>query len=196
MKRFAFLLILAGWLVPLASAQETEHVQVGIFADYIRLSESHSNFGGLGARLGFVAYKNLKLEAEMGYDFTQAFTESFTDSTTGSVTVRRSNLRLLHGEFGPKVNLSPEYWHFHPFIFVKGGFMNRRISNAPATIGTFFSSTDTLRTDNVSAVLYPGGGLEGRVGPIGVRLDVGDEINFAGGAHNNLRVTFGPYIRF
>jgi hypothetical protein len=196
MKRFAFLLILTGWLVPLAAAQETEHVQIGIFADYMRLSESDTNFGGLGARVGFVAYKNLKLEAEMGYDFTQAFTERFTNGATGTVTVRRSNLRILHGEFGPKVNLSPEYWHFHPFVFVKGGFMNRRISAAPATIGTFFSSTDTLRTDNVSAVLYPGGGLEGRVGPVGVRLDVGDEINFASGAHHNLRVTFGPYIRF
>ena len=132
----------------------------------------------------------------MSYDFTQAFTEQFTNGATGSVTVQRTNLRILHGEFGPKVNLSPEYWHFHPFVFVKGGFMNFRLSPRPATLGTFFSSVDTLRTDNVSAVLYPGGGLEGRVGPIGVRLDVGDEINFASGAHNNLRVTFGPYIRF
>lgn len=196
MKRFAFLLLLTGWIVPLASAQETEHVQVGIFADYLRLSETDQNFGGLGARVGFVAYKNLKFEAEMSYNFTQTFTENFTDTATGTITTQRTNVRILHGEFGPKVNLSPEYWHFHPFLFAKGGFMDRRISNAPATIGTFFSSVDTLRTDNVSAVFYPGGGLEGRVGPLGLRLDVGDEINFASGAHHNLRVTFGPYIRF
>jgi hypothetical protein len=74
--------------------------------------------------------------------------------------------------------------------------MNVHFSNQPATIGTFFSSVDNLRENNVSGVLYPGGGLEGHLGPIGVRLDVGDEIYFAHGAHNNLRVAFGPYIRF
>jgi hypothetical protein len=31
---------------------------------------------------------------------------------------------------------------------------------------------------------------------IGLRADIGDEISFANGAHNNLRVIFGPYIRF
>jgi len=102
MKRFAFFLIFTGWLVPLASAQETEHVQVGIFADYLRLSQTETNFGGLGARLGFVAYRNIKLEAEMSYDFDQAFTESFHDSTTGVVTVRRTGLRTLHGEYSAR----------------------------------------------------------------------------------------------
>jgi len=196
MKRLALLFILAAGLVPLASAQETEHVQVGVFADYLRFSQTDGNFGGLGARLGFVAYKNLKLEAEMGYDFTQTFTENFHDNTTGTITTQRSHLRMLHGEFGPKLNLTQEYRHFHPFVFVKGGFMNFRMTNAPATLGTFFSSTDNLRTNNVSAVLYPGGGLEGHIGPVGVRADIGDEIYFANGGHNNLRITFGPYIRF
>ena len=34
------------------------------------------------------------------------------------------------------------------------------------------------------------------LGPIGFRLDVGDEIYFNDSAHHNLRVTFGPTIRF
>ncbi|HXN50315.1 MAG TPA: hypothetical protein VN943_00155 [Candidatus Acidoferrum sp.] len=195
MKRFAFLFLLAGWLVPLASAQETEHVQVGIFADYLRLSQTGTNYGGLGARLGVVAFRNLKLEGEISYDFDQAFTERFTDSTTGSFTIRRTGLRILHGEFGPKVNLG-EHYHVHPFVFLKGGFVDFRINNAPATIGTFFSSVDNLRRNNVDGVLYPGGGLEGHFGPLGVRLDIGDEIYFNHGTHNNLRITFGPYIRF
>jgi hypothetical protein len=38
--------------------------------------------------------------------------------------------------------------------------------------------------------------LEGHIGPVGVRLDVGDEIYFNHGAHNNFRTAFGPYIRF
>lgn len=196
MKRFAFLLLLTGWLIPLASAQETEHVQAGIFADYLRLGQTDSNFAGLGARLGIVAYHNLKLEGEMGYDFDQAFTESFTDSTTGAITIRRSGMRIIHGEFGPKVNLGLERWNIHPFLTLKGGFIDFRINNEPATIGTFFSSVDTLRRKNVNGVLYPGGGLEGHLGPIGVRLDVGDEIYFNHGTNHNLRVAFGPYIRF
>jgi hypothetical protein len=67
---------------------------------------------------------------------------------------------------------------------------------APATLGTFFSSVDGLRASNVNGVLYPGGGLMGHLGPIGLRLDVGDEIYFNHGTHNNLRVAFGPVFRF
>jgi hypothetical protein len=196
MKRFAFLLLLTGWLVPVAAAQETEHVQAGIFADYLRVGQTDANFAGLGARLGIVAYRNLKLEGEMGYEFDQAFTERFTDSTTGTVTVTRSGMRIIHGEFGPKVNLGLERWNIHPFLTLKGGFIDFRINHEPATIGTFFSSVDTLRRKNVNGVLYPGGGLEGHLGPIGVRLDVGDEIYFNHGTNHNLRVAFGPYIRF
>jgi hypothetical protein len=181
--------------VPLASAQEAEHVQVGVFADYFRLGQTDTNFGGLGARLGVVAYRSLKLEGEMSYDFDQAFTEQIRDTTTGSITLRRSGMRILHGEFGPKVNLG-EHYHVHPFVTLKGGFVDFRINNAPATIGTFFSSVDSLRRNNVNGVLYPGGGLEGHLGPVGVRLDLGDEIYFNHGTHNNLRIALGPYIRF
>lgn len=194
MKRFAFLFVLASCLVPFASAQETEHIQAGVFADYLRVSQTHTNFGGLGARLAFLGDNNFKMEAEIGYDFTQPFTESFSNGT-GTFVIRRSDLRVLHGEFGPKINLR-ERGHVHPFVFFKGGVIAYRITPKPATLGTFFDSASTLRADNVSAVFYPGGGIEGRIGPLGVRLDMGDEINFASGPHNNLRVTFGPYVRF
>ena len=63
-------------------------------------------------------------------------------------------------------------------------------------MGTFFSSVDGLRANNVNGVLYPGGGLQGHLGPIGLRLDVGDEIYFTHGSHNNLRVALGPTFRF
>jgi len=195
MKRFAFLFLLAGWLVPLASAQETEHIQIGVFADYLRLGQTDTNSAGVGARLGFVAFQNLKLEAQMSYDFDKGFTEGFTDTSTGAVSIQRTRLRVLHGEFGPKVNLG-EHFHVHPFLTLKGGFVNFRLSNAPATIGTFFSTVDSLRTNNVSAVLYPGGGIEGHLGPVGLRMDIGDEMYFNKGTHNNLSISLGPYIRF
>jgi hypothetical protein len=190
-KRVAFLFFLAGWFVPLASAQD--HIEAGAFADYFHLSQTHTNFGGLGARLGFRAYSHVKLEGEMSYDFDQAFTEGFTNTGTGVLTIQRTGMRILHGEFGPKLELG--HGVIRPFVTLKGGFINFRLNNAPATFSTFVSSVDNLRRSNVDGVLYPGGGLEGHLGPLGLRLDVGDEIYFNHGSHNNLRVAFGPYIR-
>ncbi|HXM14735.1 MAG TPA: hypothetical protein VN933_05795 [Candidatus Eremiobacteraceae bacterium] len=194
MKRLAFLLLLAGCVVPLAQAQDDEHVQVGVFADYLRLDQTGNNFAGVGARGSFQLYKEIKLEGEMSYDFVQTFTEGFADPSTGSVAFSRTNLRTLHGEFGPRVNIG--HHAIQPFVFVKGGFMNFRIDGAPATVGTFISSVSNLRASNVSPVLYPGGGLQAHLGPIGLRLDVGDEIYFNNGSHNNLRIAFGPVFRF
>ncbi len=192
MKRVALLLFLAGWFVPLAPAQD--HIEAGAFADYFHLSQTHTNFAGLGARLGVSAYSHVKFEGEMSYDFDQAFTEGFTDTGTGILTIQRSGMRILHGEFGPKVELG--HSALHPFVTLKGGFVNFRINNAPATFSTFVSSVDSLRRSNVDAVLYPGAGLEGHLGPLGMRLDVGDEMYFNHGTHHNLRVAFGPVIRF
>jgi hypothetical protein len=194
MKRVALLVFLAGCLVPRAAAQENEHLQVGVFADYFRPAQTDNNFGGVGARVSFTSYKRLKFEAQMSYDFNQAFTEGFTNTGTGAVTLSRSRMRILHGEVGPKLDLG--HGAIRPFVTVKGGGISFGLSNAPATVGTFFSSVNNLRTSNVSAVLYPGGGLEGHLGPVGLRLDVGDEIYFNSGAHHNLSMAFGPYIRF
>jgi len=191
-RRVLFVCLLAVGFVPLASAQD--HLEVGAFADYFHLSQTNTNFGGLGARVGFGVYSHVKLEGEMSYDFDQAFNEGFTDTGTGSITVQRSGMRILHGEFGPKFELG--HGRIRPFVFVKGGFVNFRINNEPATFNTFVSSINNLRVDNVNGVLYPGGGLEGHLGPVGLRLDVGDEMYFNNGAHHNLRVAFGPFIRF
>ena len=53
MKGLAFLRFLAGCLVLIASAQEEEHVQGGVFADYFRLAQTDNNFGGVGALVSF-----------------------------------------------------------------------------------------------------------------------------------------------
>lgn len=190
MKRIALLCLLFAGLVPVASAQD--HFAVGAFVDYFRLEQTDNNYAGLGGRLGFAIAPHTMLEAEMSYDFNQVFNESFSNGTT--ITVERSNLRLLHGMFGPKVALG--HSNFHPFLTLKGGFLNSRFDTAPATVSTFTSSVANLRAKDVMGTLYPGGGLEGHLGPVGLRLDIGDEIYFNHGSHNNLRAAFGPYIRF
>ncbi len=195
MKRVLLLLSLALGFAPAIFAQE-DHVQAGIYADYFRLQQTKTNFAGVGARFGFKVYKRVSLEAEMSYDFDKVFTEGFTDNSTvpPTVTIQRTNVRALHGLVGPKLTLG--HHNFHPFVTVKGGFNHFFLDNEPATVGNAISSIQDLRANDLTGVLYPGGGLEGHLGPVGLRLDVGDEIYFASGAHHNLRVAFGPYIRF
>jgi hypothetical protein len=191
MSRIVLFLVLCGTVAtPAVVAQD--HVAVGAYADYFRLSQTDSNFAGVGGRLGVGWGHRVMLEAEMSYDFNQAFTENFDNG--GTVIVNRSNLRLLHGLFGPKLALG--HTNVHPFVTIKGGFLDAMFDTAPATPGTFFSSVENLRAKNVMGSVYPGGGLEGHIGPVGLRLDLGDEIYFNGGAHHNFRASFGPYIRF
>jgi len=195
MKRVAFfLLFITGLAVPGAFAQENEHVQVGVFADYFRLSQTDTDLLGVGGRASFVAYKRLKFEAEMSYDFSRAFTEGFTDNSTGTVIVQRTNLRVIHGLFGPRINLGRHA--IQPFVTAKGVLINFRLNNSPATFGTFTSSVSSLRENDVTGTFYAGGGLEGHLGPIGLRLDIGDEMYFNNNTHHNLKATFGPIIRF
>src|SRR5579864_1889216 len=114
MKRVALLLLLGACFVPGAFAQDSEHIQVGIYADYFRLAQTNTNFAGLGGRFAFQAYKQVKLEAEMSYDFNKVFTENFTDPATTQITVQRSNLHLLHGMVGPRVNIG--HHAIQPFL--------------------------------------------------------------------------------
>jgi len=194
--RFALAAFLLGiGLTQTQTAFGQEHVQVGAFANYFRLSDlNHHNFAGLGGRLSVSASPNAQIEGEMAYDFEQVFIESFANPSTGSITFQRSPLRILHGLFGPKFHTGQG--PLRGFVVLKGGFMNFRFDSRPATFGTFFSSVEDLRTSGVRGVFYPGGGLEGYLGPLGLRFEIGDEIYFQDGAHHNLRMTFGPTIRF
>ncbi len=193
MKRAAFLLFLTGCLTPLASAQD--HYQVGAYGDYFRITQTNTNLAGVGGRAGVKVFSHVMLEGELNYDFKQAFSEGFTStSAPGSVTIVPSNLKVLHGLFGPK--LVAGHGAIRPFVMLKGGFINFRLDPRNPSFATFTSSINNLRANNVSGTLYPGAGVEGHLGPVGLRLEAGDEIYFAGNTHHNPRVAFGPFIRF
>lgn len=193
MKRLLFFVGCAMVLGASAQAQELEHVQVGIYGDYLHLNQTSTNFAGIGARLGVVILPHVKIEGEMAYDFDQVITENFTTGS-GIVSYQESSTHLLHGEFGPKLELG--HGRVRPFFVAKAGFDKFFLQKCPATFNCFESAIYNLRVNTVSPVFYPGGGLEGRIGPVGLRLDVGDEIYFNSGAHNNFRMAFGPYFRF
>jgi hypothetical protein len=199
MKRVVLLVVLAvAFAVPGAFAADDgtglNHVEFGAFADYVRLNVlNNANLWGLGGRVAFNAVRSVQFEAEMSYDFERTFVSS-TTNTTGTTTVR-SNLSLLHGMFGPKIQTGGGPVRL--FVTAKGGFLNFRggAGNNSAT-GNFTNQIGGITTGDTNGVFYPGGGLELFGGPIGLRFEVGDLMFFDNGAHNNLRVTVGPQFRF
>jgi len=194
MKRILFatsLLLLFAFLAPAASAQVT----VGVYGDYTRLGQTSTNMAGLGARVGVHVFPETMLEAQMTYDFDQAFTESFTNTSGGGISgsVYNSNVKILKGLVGPTFETPGPV---KLFITAKGGFIDFMFNPNPNLGSSFNSSISNLRANNVDAMFYPGGGLIAYIGPVGLRLEVGDDMYFADGAHNNLAVQFGPTIRF
>lgn len=168
--------------------------QPGVYGNLFRLSDSKITLAGIGGRVSINVWPKIQLEAESGYNFAEAFSQGFSDFN-GTVTVSRSQVRTFDGLFGPKV-----YTNKGPgrlFGTLKAGFMSFNLSTSPVvTIQTVTSTFQGLDRINTFGVFYPGGGAEAFWGPIGVRIDVDDEIFFHNGAHNNLRVSFGPTIRF
>jgi hypothetical protein len=194
MKRcFGFGIILLLFAAPALLAQEhSDHVEVGVFADYFRLADSSpfQNFVGLGARAAFNLHPSVQLEAEMAYDFKRTYTRTFTDGVNTELV--NTQFRTLHGFFGPKLQTGSG--PFRIFITGKVGFDNFSVTNANATAG--FTSAVGLTNGTTRFAVYPGGGFEAFAGPIGVRAEIGDDIYFNNGVHNNIRVSLGPQFRF
>lgn len=194
MKRCLGLLIASLFLsVPMVMAQNSDHVEVGVFVDYFRLSNNAapvSNFFGVGGRAAFNMNSSVQLEAEMAYDFKRNYTSTFSNGI--STTTVNSNFRTLHGFFGPKLQTGSGA--FRIFVTGKVGFDNFSVNNQNAQSG--FVNTVGLTNGATYFAVYPGGGVEAFAGPIGLRAEIGDDIYFNGGAHNNVRITFGPQLRF
>jgi len=179
--------------VPAMLAQDYDHIEVGIFADYFNLARPtpHINFVGVGGRAAFNVRSNVQIEAEMSYDFARTFTTEFNNG--GGVQFVRTNLRPLHALFGPKISTSGGAARLYGTF--KVGLINFSVTNQNGLTG-FPTSVSDITTGNTSAAIYPGLGVEGFWGPFGLRAEGGDEIYFNNGTHNNLKITFGPAFRF
>jgi len=195
MKRIALLIGLCLLLAPAwLSAQTYDHGEVGIFADYLDLSRTtpNINFVGLGGRAAISMNPHVQLEGELNYDFKRNFTSTFSNGITTQLVNTR--LRPLTGLFGPKFQAGTS-GPLRVFVTGKVGFINFSSSNQNAAAG-FKGALGGVTSGDTRFALYPGAGVESFWGPFGLRLDVGDQIYFDGGAQNNLRVTFGPHLRF
>jgi hypothetical protein len=197
MKRLAILSALAlciASLAPAALAQngdDKNHGNFGIYADFTRLQPADLNLFGVGARLGVNVRKHVVVEGEMAYDFERNKTQTIT---VGVVTTTvRSNIRLLHGLFGLKIQSTGPV---RIFGLLKGGFVNFGVGG-PVTAGVINNQINNIVDGDTDGVFYPGGGVEFNAGWLGFRVEAGDEIMFLNaGTRNNFRATIGPQIRF
>jgi hypothetical protein len=190
---FGITLCFGSVLLAQSGTQPTDHVEVGVFADYFNLSRTtpHINFVGVGARAGFNVNPRVQVEGEMSYDFKRNFTSTFSNGVTTQFV--RTDLRPLTALFGPKFQTNAG--RFRAFATFKAGFVNFSTSNSGPSTG-FNGALGSVTSGNTRAAIYPGLGVEGFWGPFGLRLDAGDTIYFDSGARNNFKVTFGPAIRF
>jgi opacity protein-like surface antigen len=199
MKRFAMLSALAlcfAVIAPAASAQDKDkdtknHGNLGLYFDFTRPQDTGLNMFGVGGRLGVNIRKHVVLEGEMAYDFERTKTQTITFG--GVTNTFRSNLRILHALFGPKIQTTGPVRFF---ALAKGGFVNFGVGG-PVTAGVINNQIGNIVDGDTKAAVYPGGGVEFNRGWLGIRIEAGDEIIFLNnGTSNNFRATFGPQIRF
>ncbi len=170
-------------------------IEAGLLLEYLSISQTNTNNFGLGARLGYRVHRGVLMEGEFTYGYGVNFNEVYRDIAGGNITaLEQTSIGVTDGLFGPMVQ--PPHGHFRPFATLKGGFIDFRLSPSLLPYSGVVSSLLGIRTSNVNAVLYPGAGAEATLGPLGLRLEFGDAIYFNNGAQNNLRITFGPILRF
>lgn len=157
MKKNAFVIVLAfcfsSALFAQSRTESTDHVEVGVFADYFNLSRTdpHINFVGVGGRAGFNVNPRVQVEGEMSYDFKRNFTSTFSNGVTTQFVT--TDLRPLTALFGPKfqTNAGP----FRAFATFKAGFVNFSTSNSGAATG-FTGALGSVTAGNTKAAIYPG----------------------------------------
>src|ERR1700676_358699 len=186
------------WLVLLFAAPPLfaqNRVELGIFIDYLSISQTSTNNFGLGARFGYKIHRDIMLEGELAYDYGINFDEAYFNIANGNIAaISRTSIGVTQGLVGPKIQ--PSGGGFRPFVTLKGGFVDFRLSATLLPYSDVASAIFGLRTSSLNTAIYPAAGIEASLGPVGLRLEAGDEIFFNNGSHNNLRITFGPILRF
>lgn len=193
--RLLLLTFVIGSFAPTIFAQ---HVELGGFGSYETFDQARQvqfpDHGfGLGGRIGFNLHRYLQFEFETSYDFKHP-TFHVTTTPTGAI-LNNSKLAVLHGNAGLKLQSGGGSF----FFFLKGGanrFDAERDLVTITSVPTVQAITQSSERRFTKGVLYPGGGIAFFAGPLGIRIDAGDEIYWDNGARHNLRITFGPTIRF
>ena len=195
MLKVVIAIVVLTFCVNSSVAGAQRRVEAGLLLDYLSVSQTKTNNFGVGGRLGFRVHRSVMAEGELAYDYGVNFDEVYNDVANGNLkAIERTSIGVTEGLFGPKLQRADG--HFRPFVTLKGGFVDFRLSPSLIPYSGVTSAVLGIRDSNVNGVLYPGGGVAATLGPVGLRLEFGDLIYFNQGPHNNLRVTFGPIVRF
>lgn len=183
-----------------ANSHTLNHGELGIYGDLFRVTPAHAsavNFLGLGGRVGLNVNPHVALEAELNYDFEKNYTNVNVNGSTGTGTSTTvvSKLRPLTGLFGPKFQFGTS-GPFRAFVTAKAGFIEFSYSNNAPSGTSFTTAVNQFGNGSTHFAGYPGGGIEAFLGPLGLRVEAGDELYYTDTVYNNLRVTFGPTLRF
>jgi hypothetical protein len=192
------ILSLLALLLSAGVAPAQSRMAAGVFLDYLNVSQTQTPNFGIGGRFGYRVHSHVVAEGELAYDYGVNFNELYVNVTNGNAAaIEHTSVGVTSGLFGPMVE--PAHGHLRPFATLKGGFVDFRLSPSLLSLvpyGSIASSIIGIRDSNVNAALYPGAGAEASLGPVGLRLEFGDLVYFNRGGHNNLRITFGPIVRF
>jgi hypothetical protein len=170
-----------------------QHVELGGFASYgnFDVPRFPDTAVGAGARLDINITPWLAFEGEGSYDFKHPRFEIVTSGA--NVDVNTLRLGIVHGNGGLKFQLKGGSY----FLFLKGGILNFRPEvSTTSVVGAILNNQPGTETSTINATFYPGAGIGFHAGPLGIRVDAGDEIYWTNTAHHNLRITFGPTVRF
>ena len=140
-----------------------KRVEAGVFVDYLDVSQTTTNNFGLGARFGYRVHRDVMLEGELAYDYGINFGETYRNLANGNIAaIENTSVGVTHVLFGAK--LQPAGGGFRPFITLKGGFMDFRLSPGLLPLSDAVSTLLGLRTSNLNAAIYPAAGVEAAIG--------------------------------
>jgi len=189
------LAIVVVWATSSCELHAQRRVEAGLLLDYLSISQTKTDNLGIGGRLGFRVHHDVMAEGEFAYDYGVNFQEAFKNIKDGNVTaIENTSIGVTEVLFGPKLQRADG--HFRPYVTLKGGFIDFRLSPSLIPYSGVTSALLGIRDSNLNGAIYPGGGGTATLGPLGLRLEFGDLIYFNQGAHNNFRITFGPILRF
>src|SRR5215470_17824731 len=104
-----------------------KRVELGLFVDSLSISQTSTNNFGLGGRFGYRVHHDVMLEGELAYDYGINFDEGYRNVVNGNIAaIERTSVSVTQGLVGPK--LQPAGGGFRPFVTLKGGFVDFRLS--------------------------------------------------------------------
>src|SRR5438270_10666381 len=155
MRRFALMVSVLLMVASSSLVSAQKRVEAGVFIDYLSISQTSTNNFGLGARLGFRLHRNVMMEGELAYDYGINFDEAYRNIANGNIAaIERTSIGVTHGLFGPM--LQPSRGGFRPFVTLKGGFVDFRLSPSLVPYNNVVSAILGIRTSNLNVAIYPG----------------------------------------